>query len=77
MATKMIQIRHVPEEVHARLKARAELQRQSLSEYLIGELERIARWPTHDEMVERLKRLEPVEVSVPPAELLREERDRR
>ncbi len=77
MATKMIQIRHVPEKVHATLKARASKAGTSLSEYLIGELERIAGLPTREEMLERLKRLEPVEVDVSPADVLREERERR
>lgn len=55
MAAKMIQVRHVPQKVHATLKARAAKAGTSLSEYLVGELERIARMPTPDELAERIR----------------------
>jgi hypothetical protein len=77
MDTKMIQIRHVPDSLHSQLKARASKAGTSLSEYLLGELERIARLPTRQEMLERLKRLKPVEVDISPVDVLREERERR
>lgn len=57
---KMIQIRNVPDELHARLKARAAHQRMSLSDLLLDELERIAAKPTLDEWLERVQALEPV-----------------
>ena len=41
-----ITIRDVPEEVRDQLAARAALQRQSMQEFLRGELERIASRPT-------------------------------
>ena len=37
--TKMIQIRHVPEALHRRLRARAALAGMSLSDYLRNEIE--------------------------------------
>ena len=77
MAAKMIQIRHVPDELHSQLKARASKAGTSLSEFLLGELERIARLPTRQEMLERLKRLKPVEVDISPVDVLRAERERR
>ena len=40
-----ITIRNVPEEVRDELASRAALQRQSMQEYLLGELERIAARP--------------------------------
>ncbi len=76
MATKMIQIRHVPDKVHATLKARASKAGTSLSEYLIGELERIARIPTPDELAERIRQRTPVETDFSPADIIREHRDR-
>lgn len=76
MATKMIQIRHVPEKVHATLKERASKAGTSLSEYLIGELERIARMPTPDELAERVRKRTPVETDFSPANIIREHRDR-
>ena len=76
MATKMIQIRHVPEEIHATLKARAAKAGISLSEYLISELKRIARIPTPDELAERIRQRTPVDTDLSPADIIREYRDR-
>ena len=74
---KMIQIRNVPDALHRKLKARAAAEGMSLSDYLIRELTREAERPTVAEFREMLASLEPVEPSIPPAELIREERDRR
>ena len=41
-----ITIRGVPEQVRSELAARAALQRRSMQEFLLGELERIAARPT-------------------------------
>jgi len=41
-----ITIRNVPEDVRNELAARAALQRKSMQEYLLGELERMAARPT-------------------------------
>ncbi len=48
-----IQIREVSDETTMRLKQLAEYEGKSLSEYLRGELDRIASRPTLDEMLER------------------------
>ena len=53
----MIQIRNVPSELHRRLKARAALAGQSLSDYLLAEIRRSAELPSRDEMIERLRNL--------------------
>jgi len=53
----MIQVRNVPEALHRKLKSRAALEGKSLSEYLLGELRKMAEIPTPDEMRERLHRL--------------------
>ena len=73
----MIQVRGVSDEAHRRLKARAALNGQSLSEYLRLELERIAELPTMEEMLERVARDEPVELSEPAAETIRRAREER
>jgi plasmid stability protein len=73
---KMIQIRHVPDRVHRRLKARAAKAGMSLSDYLLKEIERIAARPTLEEVLDRLSRLPPVELHPSPEEVIREERDR-
>jgi plasmid stability protein len=75
--SKMIQIRHVPEELHRRLKARAALAGLSLSEYLLRELRHVAERPTPAEMKERLSRRQPVYPAESAAEAVRAERDRR
>jgi antitoxin FitA len=59
----MIQIRHVPDALHRRLKARAAAAGMTLSDYLQVELERVASQLTPDEVRTRLRQLEPV---VPP-----------
>jgi antitoxin FitA len=53
--TVSVQIRNVPEELVAELKSRAAARRQSLSDYLLGELEQIAAVPALDDWLrERL-----------------------
>jgi len=51
----MVQIRDVPEDVHAILKSRAALAGVSLSEYLRRMLERAASRPTPAELSERIR----------------------
>lgn len=74
---KLIQLRHVPDDLHRKLKARAALAGMSLSDYLVAELKRVAELPTMDELYARLKQLPPVAVREPPATVIRAERDRR
>jgi antitoxin FitA len=59
----MIQIRHVPEALHRRLKARAAAAGMTLSDYLQVELERVASQLTPEEVRARLRQLKPI---VPP-----------
>jgi antitoxin FitA len=75
--SKMIQIRNVPDAVHRTLKARAAIAGMSLSDYLLREIREIAAYPTLEEMRERLKRQEPVVLSPPAAQVIREARDSR
>jgi len=73
----MIQIRNVPDDLHRRLKARAAMAGMSLSDYLLNEVRQVAEHPTLDEMRERLRRRSPVKLDVPPADIIRAERDGR
>jgi plasmid stability protein len=73
----MIQLRHVPDDLHRKLKARAAMEGLSLSDYLIREVRQIAEKPTMSEMMERLARLTPVHLKTPPAEMVRALRDGR
>ena len=75
--SKMIQLRNVPDALHRSLKARAAMAGMSLSDYLLREVRKSADRPTMEELLERLKRLPPVEVSESPADILRRERERR
>jgi plasmid stability protein len=72
-----IQIRHVPDPLHRKLKARAAQEGKSLSDYLLGEIQRIAERPTMEEIMKRLARLPHVNPRVHPAQIIREERDSR
>ena len=75
--TKMIQIRHVPDALHRRLKMRAAVAGMSLSDYLRRELEIVADRLTPAEVRERLGAAEPVRVRERPAAAVRAERDSR
>ncbi len=74
--TTMIQIRNVPDTLHRRLKSRAALAGQSLSDYLLGEIREVAERPTLVELQARLERRSRVSPAVAPAQLVRAERDR-
>lgn len=76
MAT-MIQVRNVPDEVHRKLKSRAALAGMSLSAYALTELQSGLDRPTTDELMQRLRSRVPVSVRPRPADVIREERERR
>lgn len=77
MKQKMIQIRHVPEDLHRTLKARAANAGMPLSDYLLREIRRVAEQPTIEELWERIKRRRPPEGPIDSVSLIREERDTR
>ena len=57
---KAIQIRDVPEDVHAVMRARAAAAGMSMSEYLRSELVQLAATPTMDEWLDRVAKHPPV-----------------
>jgi plasmid stability protein len=73
----MIQVRHVPDDLHRRLKARAALLGLSLSDYLLQEVRRVADRPTLAELRARLAQREPVVPKVAPARAVRAHRQGR
>jgi hypothetical protein len=75
--SKMIQLRHVPEDLHRKLKARAALSGLSLSDYLLQEVRRVAERPTVAELRNRLAHRTAVTATVPPAKAVRAEREGR
>lgn len=72
----MIQIRHVPPELHRTLKARAALEGLSLSDYLLREVRHVAERPSATELRQRLAQRPLVRVRVSPARAVRRERGR-
>jgi plasmid stability protein len=72
---KMIQIRHVPDELHRKLKVRAAMEGLSISDYLLKEVECAARRPTLEELKQRLATRSPVNPRVAPAKAVRVQRD--
>ncbi len=75
--SKMIQIRHVPEELHRRLKARAAQAGMSLSDFLLGELREIGARPSKEEFLGRLASRSRVELDVDLTQMVRDERESR
>ena len=75
--SKIIQLRNVPDDLHRVLKAGAALAGKSLSDYLIAEIRRHAEYPTVEELRQRLRARTRIRPTVPPAQMIREERERR
>ena len=73
----MIQVRNVPDALHRRLKARAALAGQSLSDYLLNEITRFGELPTVEEMQQRLASRTAVLTPQAIAAAVRVERDKR
>jgi len=71
-----VQIKAVPEDVHAELRRRAEMAGKSLQEYLLGRLIEEARRPSLDDLLDRAGRHKGGHVSFRFAsEVVREDRD--
>jgi plasmid stability protein len=71
----MVQIRNVPDALHRKLKVRAAYAGQTLSDYLLAELERVGARPTRDEMLSRLHSRRRVTLKTPASTVIREERE--
>ena len=74
---KTIRIRNVPEALHRRLKARAAMEGVSMSRYVLREIERSLERPTRRELLVAIASQPDRVLNPSPAEILREERDRR
>lgn len=73
--SKMVQIRNIPDTLHRKLKARAAHSGQTLSDYLMAELARLAARPTREEMLTRLHSRKRVTLKTSAARVIREERE--
>jgi antitoxin FitA len=74
--SRMVQIKGVPEGVHRALKARAALRGQTLSDYLRGEMERLASRPSPEELLALLDRDAPAALGESAAPEVRRGRER-
>ena len=73
-----IQVKDVPEEVHAVLRSRAAASGQSLQEYLLARLREDAETPTIDEVLDRIEHRSGGKVGLKAAaRLVRADRDDR
>jgi len=70
----MIQVRNVPDRLHKELVRRARARGQTLTDYLQEILEREVARPDREEVFRRILQSDPVELPVPAAMLIREER---
>ena len=73
--SKMVQVRNVPDGLHRKLKSRAAVAGQSLSDYLLSQLGTIAARPTREEMLTRLHGRTRVTLKTPAAVVIRAERE--
>lgn len=70
-----VQVKGVPEEVHAELRRRAGVRGRTVRDYLLDLIIRDQQRPTREEWLERLHQLRPVDAS--GADLVREARQER
>ena len=70
-----ITIRNVPEEVRDELAARAALKRQSMQEYLLSELERLAGLPSIEMVLDEVRRRVEASGTSIPSSVILEARD--
>jgi len=77
MKTRMIQIRHVPEDVHRRLKEQAARQGMSLSDYLLQEVTLLSGQMSWDELFAEIDRDDPQPTGIDWAEAIGEDREER
>ena len=69
-----LQVRNVPEQVHRTIKARAATAGQSLSDYVLAELTRIAERPTLEELARRIDERGRVDIDADLVDVLHAER---
>lgn len=71
-AMSTFQIRRLPQDLKDRLRERARKHRTTMSEYVLSLLRESLERPEPDELLARLRSLEPVELGIPAATLLQE-----
>ena len=71
----MVQIRHVPDDIHRKLKMRAVERGMTLSDFLLREVSEVANRPTLEEVVDRMRRRPRATGRIDSAALVRAERE--
>jgi len=61
--SSMIQIRHVPDDIHKTLKIRAIQNGMTLSDYLLREINQLAKRPTLNDLLARIEKNASVELN--------------
>lgn len=75
--SSMIQVRHVPEDIHKALKIRAIGKGLSLSDYVLRELVQIVKRPSLDDVLDRIESHNDERVAIDTVSILRAERESR
>ncbi len=73
----MIKIRHVPEDVHRKLKSKAALEGLSLSDFLLREVQALANRPSPAELRDRMASRARYDAGESLSDSVRSERDAR
>ena len=73
----MIQIRHVPEDVHGKLKERARRAGMSLSDYLLQEVTVLSQQMSWEELFDEVDEDDPTPTGIDWAAAIREGREER
>jgi plasmid stability protein len=71
----MIQIRHVPDDIHKTLKIRAIKKGMSLSNYLLQEVTQIAKRPTLEDFLADIEQSPSLKITESSADAVRAERE--
>lgn len=72
-----LQMKNVPDDLHAELRRRAQLEGKTVRDYMLELIQRDQRLPTKREWLERVRQREPVRLDRPVAELIAEDREER
>ena len=75
--SRTLRFGNVPDDLHARLKARPAYAGMSMSDYVLREIRRSPDRPTREEVLARITELPPIRLDPPPADILREDRNER
>jgi hypothetical protein len=73
----IIQVKNVPPQMHSELRRRASQEGTTIRDYVLRLIERDQRLPSKRDWLDRVAALEPVAVSQPATDVIREAREER